>query len=75
MPKVAGNVVEEGGRWLPPMPRIMLAGVEIVPLVDDAWQPVKDQWMLPGRAHPLSTQEVRDLASANDLAFELIDIQ
>jgi hypothetical protein len=75
MPKVAGNVVEEGGRWLPPLPRILLGGIEIVPLVDDEWQPVKDQWVLPGRAQPLSTKEVRDLADARGLAFELIDLK
>lgn len=61
----------EKAKRLPPSPRILLGRITILPLVDDDWQPVKDQWVLPGRKAPLSTQEVRDLARARGLAFEL----
>lgn len=63
MPKVAGNVVEEGGRWMPVLPRAWLGDVEILPLVDDEWQPVQDKWVLPGRRIS-TTEQLRALAGA-----------
>lgn len=52
----------EKGKWMPPLPRLELNGMQILPLVNDAWEPVKDRWVLPGRA-VLSTDEVRALAA------------
>lgn len=68
--KVADAMGEKAKR-LGPTPRIVLNGMVVLPLVDDDWQPVKDQWVLPGRAVH-TTQEVRDLAAARGWAFDLI---
>lgn len=58
---------------IPPRPRIKLGLYEIVPAMDDEWQPIQDLWMLPGRAQPMTTEEVRGLADARGLAFEVLN--
>jgi hypothetical protein len=70
MPKVRqGQVlVEEKGPFMPPLPRIYFNKVELLPLVDDAWEPVKDKWVLPGCA-VLTTDEVRALARARGVGY------
>ena len=70
MPKVAGNVVEEGGRWMPEFPRARLGEMEILPLVDDAWRPVQDKWVLPG-CSVLTTKELQALADARGVTLVL----
>lgn len=68
MPKVAGNVVEEGGRWMPEFPRAKLGDVVILPLVDDEWHAVQDKWVLPG-CSVLTTQELLALADARGVTL------
>lgn len=72
MAKVAGNAVEEGGRWMPEFPRARLGDTEILPLVDDDWQPVQDQWVLPGR-RVLTTEELRALADARGVDLTITE--
>jgi hypothetical protein len=74
MPKaqVIDTSMGEKAKRLPPSPRIVINGYVILPLVDSEWQPVQDMWVLPGR-RVLTTQEVRDLADARGLAFDLIN--
>lgn len=71
--RIADREMGEKAKRLPPSPRIVINGIVLVPQVDDAWEPVPDMWMLPGRAVPMTTQEVRDLADARGLAFDLIN--
>jgi hypothetical protein len=65
------DAMGEKAKRLPPRPRAVLNGMTILPLVDDEWQPVKDQWVLPGRA-AITTQELRDLARARGWALKFI---
>lgn len=69
--RITDREMGERARRMPPMPRIVMNAMVILPLVDDEWQPVKDQWVLPGR-RVLTTQEVRDLANARGWAFNVI---
>lgn len=57
---------------MPHLPRIAVGRVIILPVVDDEWKVVPDRWMLPGRRHSLSTQQVRDLAASTGQKFKLI---
>lgn len=69
--RIADREMGERAKHLPPTPRAVMNGFVILPLVDSEWQPVKDQWVLPGR-QVLTTQELRDLASARGWAFNVI---
>lgn len=77
MGKVAGNVIEEGGRWMPEFPRASfgrndpLAKMEILPLVDDEWRAVQDKWVLPGR-RVLTTEELSALADARGVTLTIL---
>ena len=62
----------EKARRMPPSPRIVINGIVILPQVDENWEPIQDMWVLPGRA-VATTQELRDLADARGLAFDLIN--
>lgn len=71
MTKKTGNNVEEGKRWMPEFPRAFIGGQEILPLVDDEWQPVQDKWVLPGRS-VLTTEELQALADARGVVFYIL---
>jgi len=71
--RIIDREMGEKAKRLPPAPRIRLNNnVEILPLVDDDWQPVEDKWVMPG-CGVLTTQEIRSLADARGLAFELVN--
>lgn len=71
--RITDREMGERAMRLPPRPRIVLGNTVVVPQVDVDWQPITDMWMLPGRGQPMTTAEVRDLAHARGLAFELIN--
>jgi hypothetical protein len=66
------NPLDVKEKRLPRYPRIILGGYSILPAVDDNWKAIPDQWMLPGRTAPMTTQEVRDLADSNNQLFHLL---
>jgi hypothetical protein len=49
MNEVADVSIEEKAPRLPPAPRLILNGWELVPAMDDQWQVRPGIWALPGR--------------------------
>lgn len=62
----AVDAMGERAKRMPPAPRFYVGPYTFLPLVDDAWEPVKDKWVLPGR-QVLTTDEVVALAQARGL--------
>lgn len=63
---------EKASGRIPPIPRLLVNNIVIMPLVDDEWKPLQDQWVLPG-CRVLTTDEVRTLAAAHGWAVDLIN--
>lgn len=53
----------EDGR-MPIIPRAKLGEIVLLPQVDDDWQPIPDQWVLPG-CHVVCTDDLHAIASRN----------
>jgi hypothetical protein len=70
--RITDREMGEKARRMPPAPRIVINGIVILPALNEDWQPIKDWWVLPGRS-VATTQQLRDLASARNLAFDLIN--
>jgi len=64
------DAMGERAKRLPPFPRAVLQGatkhpLEILPQMDDEWQPIEGMWVLPGR-RVLTTQELLALVDRNN---------
>lgn len=68
---VVNDSMGERAKRMPPRPRAILNGVTLLPQMSASWEPVKDSWVLPGRA-VRTTKELRDYATAEGLAFYVL---
>lgn len=64
------DTMGERAKRIPPWPRAVLNGMTLLPVVDEEWMPVKDQWALPG-CGAATTQELRALASSRGWEFSI----
>ena len=65
------DAMGERAKRMPPHPRAEFGPYTLLPAVDDDWQPIAGQWVLPGR-RVVTTTELQALAQARGMALSII---